>query len=357
MVKHYMKRVFILMMLLAATVFNGYASSDEGGHEGKEFDPVSLIMHHVLDMHSWTIVQTENFELTVPLPVILWHNGEISVFMSNQFGHGEKVVSKNSSHFKMLHEVIYVTNAQGDLELDKEGHPTNPKPFDISITKNVLAMWFSMALLLWLFLSIAKRYRKVMVKPRGAQSLLEPVILFVRDSIAIDMIGKKKGHKYVPYLLTVFFFIWINNLLGLVPFFPGGANVTGNIALTALLSVITLLIVNISASKSYWKHIVAPPGVPAWVAPLIIPVEIIGIFTKPFALMMRLFANITAGHIIMLSLISMIFVVKSLAFAPVSILLVVFMMMLELIVGFLQAFIFTMLTALFVGMAVHEEEH
>jgi F-type H+-transporting ATPase subunit a len=356
MVKHYMKRVFILLMLLSATVFNSFASSEEG-HGGKEFDPVSLIMHHVLDTHSWTIVKTENFDLTVPLPVILWHEGAFSVFLSNEFGHGEKVVSKNNGHFKMLHEEIYATNAQGDLDLNKEGHPTNVKPFDLSITKNVLAMWVSMAILMWLFLSVAKRYRKVMVKPRGAQSLLEPVILFVRDSIALDMIGKQKGHKYVPYLLTLFFFVWINNLLGLVPFFPGGANVTGNIALTALLSVITLLIVNLSASKSYWKHIVAPPGVPVWVAPLIIPVEIIGIFTKPFALMMRLFANITAGHIIMLSLISMIFVVKSLAFAPVSILLVVFMMMLELIVGFLQAFIFTMLTALFVGMAVHEEEH
>jgi F-type H+-transporting ATPase subunit a len=354
-VKDYIRRVLFVVLLAFATSVSTFASSSE--NEDEKFDPVGLIMHHVLDSHSWTIFKNDNIDITVPLPIILIHNGKITSFLSSEFGHGENVVSRNGSSFRLFHEKIYLTNASGDLALDAEGHPTNPKPFDLSITKTVVALWVSIGVLMLLFLTISRRYRKVMVKPRGAQSLLEPIILFVRDNIAMDMIGKHKGPRFVPYLLTLFFFIWINNILGLVPFFPGGANVTGNITITALLAVVTLLITVFSGNKGYWMHMIAPPGVPKWVLPLLAPVELIGIITKPFALMMRLFANITAGHIIILSLLSMIFVVQSLSFAPVSIFLVVFMMLLELIVGFLQAFIFTMLTALFIGMAVQEEAH
>ncbi|RZK51306.1 MAG: ATP synthase F0 subunit A, partial [Pedobacter sp.] len=190
--------------------------------------------------------------------------------------------------------------------------------------------------------------------PKGLQSFLEPVIIFVRDDIAKPNIGHKYA-KFMPYLLTIFFFILFNNLLGLFPVFPGSANVTGNIALTFVMATATMLVVNLNGNKYYWKHILTP-DVPWWLYPIMIPVELIGIISKPFALMVRLFANITAGHIIVLSLISLIFIFKTLAIAPVSVAFVLFMDVLELLVAFLQAFIFTLLSALFIGMAV-EEHH
>jgi len=203
---------------------------------------------------------------------------------------------------------------------------------------------------------VSASYRKREGKaPKGFQSLIEPIILFVRDEIARPNIGYQYG-KFMPLLLTMFFFIWINNLLGLIPLFPGGANVTGNIFMTFVLSFITLLVVNLNGNKYYWKHILLP-DVPWWLYPIMIPVEIIGVLSKPFALMIRLYANISAGHIIVLSLIALIFIFKSIALAPVSVAFVLFMDVLELLVAFLQAFIFTMLTALFIGTAVDEHHH
>lgn len=347
-------KLLLLAFFMLVPLTNIFAGETK---EGEKFNALEVIMHHISDAHSWTLFKSDKLDVTLPLPVIVWNEGKLSLFSSHEFDHGKKVVSKAGSNFVLYHEKIYNTDAQGTINLDEHGHPTNTRPLDLSITKNVVGMWIAIAILLTLFFSVARRYRNIMVRPKGMQSLLEPLILFVRDDIAGEMIGKEKSAKYVPYLLTLFFFIWINNLLGLVPFFPGGANVTGNIAITGLLAVITLLITNFSGSKTYWRHMVAPPGVPGWITPLLAPVEIIGIFTKPFALMMRLFANITAGHIIILSLLSIIFAVQSLAIAPLSVLLVVFMMMLELLVGFLQAFIFTLLTALFIGGAVHEDLH
>ena len=209
-----------------------------------------------------------------------------------------------------------------------------------------------------MFLSLSRSYRKTGIShPKGIQSFLEPIILFVRDDIAISNIGKHKYEKFMPYLLTVFFFILINNLMGLVPFPPPfGANVTGNIAVTFVLAVFTFLITQFSANKNYWRHVFATPGVPIWLLPVMIPVELIGIISKPFALMIRLFANITAGHIIVLSLVCLIFIFKSLGVAPVSILFVIFMDCLELLVAFLQAYVFTLLSALFISLAV-EEHH
>ncbi len=193
--------------------------------------------------------------------------------------------------------------------------------------------------------------------PTGMQSLLEPIILFVRDDIVIEQIGKEKADRFMPFILTVFFFIWINNLIGMIPIFPGGSNLSGNIAFTSILAFLTFLLTNLNGSRSYWKHIFATPGVPVPVRIILIPIEIVSIFTKPFALMIRLFANITAGHIIILSLTSLIFVMKTIYIAPVSIGMSIFMDMLELLVGLLQAYIFALLSALFIGMAVHEEEH
>jgi F-type H+-transporting ATPase subunit a len=183
---------------------------------------------------------------------------------------------------------------------------------------------------------------------------MEPLIIFVRDEIAIPNIGEKKAAKYLPYLLTVFFFIWINNLLGLI---PTGANASGNIAFTMTLAVITGLITNFSGNGGYWSHIFWTPGVPLWLRPIMLPVEVIGILTKPFALMIRLFANITAGHIIILSLLSFIFIFKSYAVGVPVTAFVIVMTFMELFVAALQAFIFTLLSALFIGSAVEEHHH
>ena len=227
------------------------------------------------------------------------------------------------------------------------------------MTKAVVGMLFAALIGLWLFISLSRSYKKTGIShPKGIQSFLEPVILFVRDDIAIPNIGEKKFEKFMPYLLSVFFFILINNIMGLIPFPPPfGANVTGNIAVTFTLAIFTFFITQINGTKSYWRHIYATPGVPFWLLPIMVPVEIIGMISKPFALMVRLFANITAGHIIVMSLVCLIFIFKSLAVAPVSILFVIFMDCLELLVAFLQAYVFTLLSALFISLAAKEEEH
>jgi F-type H+-transporting ATPase subunit a len=223
------------------------------------------------------------------------------------------------------------------------------------MTKNVVSLLISAIVLLIVFIGIANSYKKREGKaPKGLQSILEPVILFVRDDIAKPQLG----HKYtgfMPYLLTIFFFVWLNNLMGLVPFFPGGANLSGNIAVTMMLALCTFVLTTFNGNKNYWGHVFTP-HVPWWLYPLIIPVEIIGLFTKPIALMIRLFANITAGHILVLSLISLIFILKSVFVAGVAIPFVLFISVIELVVGFIQAFIFTILSALFISMAI-EEKH
>ena len=245
------------------------------------------------------------------------------------------------------------------MRLDAAGHPDETNiPLDFSITKAVFGMIVASVILLWLMLATARSYSKRGVTaPRGLQGFLEPVILFVRDDIAVPNIGEKKYARFMPYLLTVFFFILINNLLGLIPIFPFGSNVTGNINVTFVLAVCTFLITQISANKSHWRHVFAAPGVPVWLLPIMIPIEVIGLISKPFALMVRLFANITAGHIIVLSLVSLIFIFKSVFVAPASVLFVLFMDCIELLVAFLQAYVFTLLSALFIGMATAEEDH
>ena len=222
-----------------------------------------------------------------------------------------------------------------------------------------MGLFFAALIGLWLFIALSRSYKKTGIShPKGIQSFLEPVILFVRDDIAVANIGEHKYEKYMPYLLTVFFFILINNLMGMIPFPPPfGANVTGNIAVTFVLAFFTFTITQISGNKHYWREIFAAPGVPFWLLPIMIPVEIIGVFSKPFALMIRLFANILSGHIIVISLVCLIFIFHSLAVAPASILMVVFMDCIELFVAFLQAYVFTLLSALFISLAIKEEHH
>lgn len=325
------------------------------------FDPTELIMHHISDSHVWHVLSWGEGELQkhieIPLPIILIAKGKFNFFLFSKFDHESLIANNWGSYFLYHHGKIFITDANGTINMDAEGHVLNEKPIDLSLTKNVWSMWISVALILWIFISIAKKYKGKVTKPQGLQSLFEPIIVFVQEDIVMMQIGKGKGEKYVPYLLTVFFFIWINNIIGLVPFFPGGSNFTGNISVTMVLAILTFLITNISGSKSYWRHTLTAPGIPFFVKLILVPVEIIGLFTKPFALMIRLLANITAGHIVILSLVSLIFILKTVYISPVSILLSLIMFALELLVAALQAYIFTLLSALFIGMAVAQEDH
>ena len=322
------------------------------------YDPIPVIMHHISDAHEWHFWGEGENSVTLPLPVILWTKEGLVTFMSSEFHHddeGKHVVSRKGLNFVKVHGKIYEANATADshgsyVSHDAEGHISANKPFDISLTKNVAGMLFGMIILLLLFTRMARQYKKNGGVPTKFAGWMEPIVILVRDDIAKENIGEKRYRKFVPFLLSIFFFIWILNLMGLV---PGFANVTGNIAFTMVLAVITLIVVNLNGNKNYWKHVFWPP-VPLWLKPMMIPVEIIGVFTKPFALMIRLFANMAAGHIVILSLVSLIFIAGSVAVAPGAIALVLFISVLELLVALLQAYIFTLLTALFIGMAVDE---
>jgi len=334
----------------SAVAESAQAVSGEHGTEAKhgegKFEPTKVIMEHIADSHVWHLWG----HTSLPLPVILYTPNGLEVFSSGNFHHGEHDYNGKYNNYRLEEDHIKVVAADG--KVDEEA---SKSVLDFSITKNVAAMFVAILVILIVFISVAGAYKKRAGKaPKGLQSFIEPVIVFVRDDIAKPNIGHKYA-KFMPYLLTTFFFILFNNLFGLIPIFPGGANVTGNIALTFVMALGTLIIVNINGNKYYWKHIFKP-DVPFWLYPIMIPVELIGIISKPFALMVRLFANITAGHIIVLSLISLIFIFETLAIAPVSVAFVLFMDVLELLVAFLQAFIFTLLTALFIGMAV-EEHH
>lgn len=326
----------------------GDGHEHDSHQEDKSFNAGKMILEHIKDAHDWHIMDINGHAVSIPLPIILYVNGEgLKIFSSSRFDHGHATYEG----FSLVENKI----------VSEEG-----KQFiDISITKNVFSMFISVALLLLVFLSIAKTYKKNPNKaPKGLQSWLEPLIIFVRDDIAKPSIGHKY-ERYLPFLLTIFFFIFFNNLLGLIPFFPGGANVTGNIAVTLVLATLTFIITLFSSNKHYWIHIFNTPGVPWWLkfpVPLMPIVEIMGVFTKPVVLMLRLFANITAGHIIVLAFFSLIFIFGAMSPAIgfgvsiVSVAFTIFMNFLELLVAFLQAYVFTLLSAIYFGMAV-EEHH
>jgi F-type H+-transporting ATPase subunit a len=339
-------------MLLAGTTLPVIGQeSDENGESNEKFKANTFILEHIADSHEWHILTKKNGEsVAIYLPVILYSKEKgVDIFSSRQLAHGHEYKGYKIEEEGELKGKIVSVNEAGLI--DEEN-----LPLDLSVTKTVVGMLSAAIICLLLFLSLARSYRKTGIShPKGIQSFLEPIILFVRDDIAIPNLGAHKYERYMPYLLTVFFFILTNNLMGLIPFPPPfGANVTGNIAITFILAFCTFLIIQFSGNKSYWRHIFATPGVPFWLLPIMIPVEIIGIFSKPFALMIRLFANILAGHIVVLSLISLIFIFDSLALAPVSIFFVIFMDFMELLVAFLQAYIFTLLSALFISLAVQE---
>ena len=334
------------------------AHSNEHGAEeslSKKDKVDAYIQHHLQDGHDFNLFSDEEkgVHYGFSLPVILWDNG-LQVFSSSKLHHGETVAEHNGNYYVLHHSKIYKTDAEGTLSYDEHHHPTNVMPLDFSITKNVVSMLFTAALMFFMFFGLARSYKKGPI-PTGFGRVLEPLIIFIRDEIAIPNIGEKKYRKFMGYLLTVFFFIWILNLLGMTPL---GINVTGNIAVTVCLALFTFLITQFSANKDYWKHIFWMPGVPVPMKIILMPIELLGTLTKPFALLIRLFANITAGHVVIMSLIAMIFVSKNLAAdLPISIGLTLFISVIEVLVAFLQAFIFTMLSSLFIGMAVQDHHH
>ena len=330
----------LLSILFLIISFSVLGSEVEG--EKKKFNAGELIGGHITDDHEWHIAG----HFAIPLPIILYKPGKgISTSMFHKLAKGEMEGFKLDEH----HQIVATDGS---------------KFYDFSITKNVFSLFISIALMLWIFLSVAKSYkRRVGQAPKGMQSFLEPIILFVRDDVAKASIGEKKYKKYMPFLLTVFFFIWINNMMGIFPFFPGGVNLTGNLAITLTLAVITFIITTFSAKKTYWRHVFAMPGVPIGVLVLLTPIEILGVFLRPFVLMIRLFANMLAGHIIILSFFSLIFIFGEMStgvgygVAIFSLAFTVFMTLLELLVAFLQAYVFTLLSAIYFGAALEEHHH
>ena len=337
----YRAAIFSFFILFSSIYCTAAEESSEGG---ESFNPAELITRHIADSHVWHL--WEGHYGTIPLPVILFSSDRgFEVFSSGNF---------YNEHHELVEYGGYKLENDHIIPID-----TGRSIFDLSITKNVASMFISVILMLWIFFKVKKGYRVNEGKaPSGVQSFFEPIIIFIRDEVAKPNIGVKY-ERYLPYLLTIFFFIWFNNMMGLL---PGSANVTGNIAVTLTLALFTFLMTQISGNKNYWGHIFNTPGVPWWLkipVPLMPLVEMIGVFTKPFSLTVRLFANITAGHIIILSLFSIIFIFESIWIGPVSVLFAIFMNFLELFVALLQAFIFTILSAMYLGGAVaeHHEAH
>lgn len=318
------------------------------------------IKHHLQDSYdfhlfSYTDSDGHKHHVGFPLPVILIDGG-LHVFMSSAFHHGEKVVESKGNYYRLYHNKIYKTDSEGSIEYDEHHHVKNAKPLDFSITKNVFMIIVIIIIIFFMFKSAAQSYQKNGGMPSGIGRFLEPIVLYIRDDIAIPNIGEKHYKRYMSYLLTVFFFVWIVNLFGLTPL---GVNITNNIAVTFCLAIFTYLITTFTANKYYWKHIFWMPGVPAPMKVVLAPIELLGTFIKPFSLMIRLYANITAGHIVLMSILGLMFVFANWIGSSLSFVLAFVLSILELLVAALQAYIFTMLSALYFGTAVeeHHDEH
>ena len=371
------QRIIVTILFLISFLFvmtnSSFASSnghDDGVEEiesgAEKFVAGDLIFDHIMDSYDWHICTWKGKHISINLPIIVFSEGELYAFSSKHLHHGHQYATHDRHGDDVIFKIPDSGNYEGKVvRVCSDG--TLTRPFDISMTKNVCALLISCALLVTIFLLVAKGYRQRGIKsPKGIQALIEPLVIYVRDEIARPNIGKDY-EKYLPYLLTVFFFILFNNLLGLIPFFPFGANITGNIAVTAVLALFTFFITNLTGKRHYYQDIFNTPGVPWWLKfplPLMPIVEVVGCFVKPFVLAIRLFANITAGHIIVLGFICMIFILGEMsaaaggAISVVSLLLAVFVDCLELLVAFIQAYVFTLLSALYFGAAAKEgHEH
>ena len=382
-----MKRLSILFVVFPLLAFMFAACSSP---EKETIDSGSIIIGHVTDSHTWHICDYKSKDGTehavaINLPIILIDEGHLEVFSSKHFHHGHAVYQGKNHTYALIggglekEEIVCVEKADFDkppyiaepvevgeelyLKLkDDEGNVL--KPIDISITKTAAAIIIAVTLLIIIILASAKKYKVRNGAPHGMQSLIELLVLHVRDGIVEPILGHNT-RRFLPYLLTLFFFIFFCNILGLIPIFPAGANITGNIAVTAILALITFIITNFNGNKHYWKDIFNTPGVPAWlkIFPLMPVVELVGVFTKPIVLMIRLFANMTAGHIVILGFVVIIFILSNTlgmavggAVSGVSVVFAVFISLLECLVAYIQAFVFTMLSALYISMAVEEPE-
>ena len=358
----------------------------QAGEAKEAFNAGETIIEHVEDAYEWHILTIKDKHVSIPLPVMLIDNGKLHCFCSSHFHHGEKafenyavcplagakkgrivkvkeVPADADSALLANAQVFTVETENGETEVMVDNEAS---VIDLSITKNVCSLFFAICLLLWIVLAAAKNYRKRgYAAPKGVARIVELLVVFVKDDVVKPAIGPKY-QKFLPFLLTVFFFIFFNNLLGIIPFFPGGANLTGNIAVTLVLAGCTFVLTNLNGTKHYWVDIVNTPGVPWWLKiplPIMPVVEIVGVFTKPIVLMIRLFANITAGHIICLGFICIIFIFGAsspavgLGVSPLSVLFYIFMSALECLVAYIQAYVFTLLSAIYIGLAVAEPHH
>jgi F-type H+-transporting ATPase subunit a len=345
--------------------------ADQHGHEEAEaFNPSNFIIHHIADAHDIHLWGHTH----IPLPIILFSEEHgLDVFMSSAFeGHGEtRLVERPSGvTYALSHGHISVHNpshdhSHGDHSSHGDHDHAGPHLYDLSITKSIFGMLLMMGLMLVLFSGMARSYTKRPGQaPTGLTNALEPLVLFIRDEVAVPNIGAHKADKFLPFLMTVFFFIFFANLLGLVPFI-GGFNVTGTLGITMVMAAMVFAITTLNGNKHYWGHLFWPPGVPLFVMPIIIPIELVGMFLKPIVLMIRLTANISAGHIIILSFVSLVLIFgqggEALAagygIGIFSTAFMIFMYCLELLVAFLQAFVFTLLAAIYFGEATHEAHH
>lgn len=383
------KKLFINSLLMCfATIAMAQSEGHENTHDEDEpFVAGEFIIHHIADANEIHFFGDENHPLgnySIPLPIIIYVEGKgFDVFMSSSFhaehdadgGHGAHAIKKATGpntktvYLKDSENGIYslIDPEKGIVEIDLENGITSDNKltlWDISITKSVFGMLMVLTIMIFMLWSMAKSYSKRPGQaPKGLANVLEPLVLFVRDDIANPIIGKEKAGKFMPFLLTAFFFIVACNLLGLFPFI-GGFNITGTIGVTIVLATIVFVITTINANKHYWGHLVSPPGVPGFVKLIVVPIEIFGIFLKPTVLMIRLTANISAGHIIILSFVSLIYIFNEtygaaggIGIGIFSTLFMVFMYFLELLVAFLQAYVFTLLASIYFAEATHEPHH
>jgi F-type H+-transporting ATPase subunit a len=385
------KSLLVAAFSLIMVIFSNTSSAQQGGNKdnqtdsqtsvqeatkkrSEKLDPAKIIMEHISDAHEFHFFTFGEKRISIPLPVILYSAGKgWSIFMSSAFQNGEEVHNGYrllEDKFMEVQGLDTVKDAKGQhvykagkiYAADADGMPdAGIKVFDFSLSRNVVQTLISVLLLIWTMIRIAKLYAKgqgIKTAPKGFQNAIEPVITFIRDEAGKPNLGSNTD-RFMPFLLTIFFFILINNLVGLI---PGTANVSGNIAFTSFLGIISFFVIMFNTNKHYWSHIFNPP-VPMGVKPIMVPVEIMGIFTKPFALIIRLFANMISGHIIILSFICLIFIFGEMnvglgwGTSLFFILLAVFIYLIEILVAFIQAYIFAYLTALFIGMAMEKPHH
>ena len=350
-------RLILVIALLLCPVVTGRAGDGVGHEQSSEIDVGEILFGHIGDSYGWHITDWKGKHVTIPLPCIVHSSTGWHFFMSSKIEHGHEHEGLFIAGEGRYEDKIVERGADGELV----------RPFDISVTKNVASLMIAAVLLISLVLATTRWYRRHDASeeaPQGFAGLMEMMIMMVNDDIIRPSIGEKHYRKYSPYLLTAFFFIFVCNLMGLIPFFPGGANVTGNIAVTMMMALFTFIAINVFADKHYWKEILWP-DVPMFLKfpiPIMQTIELFGVISKPFSLMVRLFANIMAGHMMVLGLVSVIFVTVKLgpvingSMTVIAMLFGLVINCLELLVAFIQAYVFTMLSAVFIGMA-HQEEH